>query len=445
MPRIASSTVVERHLPPHHAAQSPAPPGGRARILDAALRLFAEEGFEVPLRRIAAEAKVAFSLIRLHFGSKSDLQAAVERTALEPIERAMLASEARVGASDFLSTALEDAAELLATHLPSYAILRRAVLDGGTRGDRILRRYLHVQRRYFHALSEAGIVSTHLDSNWGSLIQMFVGLGPVLAQPFVEGIAEGRLSDTDFTRGLKQTWGTFLVEHCGDRDDLPASPRVQTVSPRKKAPKTRGYGSGRDRLLHTALRLSARHGWTAVSLRRIARTTGVSAALVSIHFGSKDGLRDAVDAHVVREFELIASSLGAVQDNELPDALFGSAISALHDRRDYYEYLARALLEGSETGNLIMERLYGLHRRLAQLSAGATKRPPYDRVWTPLITLLVSLGPAFFNRFIKQFFSQSLSDPQLAAAFTRTSRWMLTRPSESSVNLVAVRGRSVRA
>lgn len=55
----------------------------RARIRDAALRLFAERGMDgATIRDIAAEAGVSLGLVRHHFGSKEDLRAACDEYAV---------------------------------------------------------------------------------------------------------------------------------------------------------------------------------------------------------------------------------------------------------------------------------------------------------------------------------------------------------------------------
>jgi AcrR family transcriptional regulator len=58
---------------------SPADLTARARIRDAAITLFAQEGFAAPLRRIAASAGVSPALVIHHFGSKAGLQAECDR------------------------------------------------------------------------------------------------------------------------------------------------------------------------------------------------------------------------------------------------------------------------------------------------------------------------------------------------------------------------------
>ena len=53
----------------------------------------------------------------------------------------------------------------------------------------------------------------------------------------------------------------------------------------------------------TAMRLFAERGAAAVTVREIAAAAGVSAGLVIHHYGSKDGLKDAVDRRAVAFFE----------------------------------------------------------------------------------------------------------------------------------------------
>lgn len=59
------------------------------------------------------------------------------------------------------------------------------------------------------------------------------------------------------------------------------------------------------KLLETAMRLFAAHGYAAVSIRRIAEESGVNSALISYHFKGKEGLYRAVienHAHLMTEF-----------------------------------------------------------------------------------------------------------------------------------------------
>jgi AcrR family transcriptional regulator len=98
----------------------------RARIRDAALRLFAERGLDgTTIRDIAREAGVSGGLIRHHFGSKDDLRAACDSYALDQLmrikEQAVL--EGQLANPAFMSAAHP-------TVLLTYRYLARSLVDG---------------------------------------------------------------------------------------------------------------------------------------------------------------------------------------------------------------------------------------------------------------------------------------------------------------------------
>src|SRR5262249_4006130 len=55
------------------------------------------------------------------------------------------------------------------------------------------------------------------------------------------------------------------------------------------------------RIREAALAQFAEHGFERTTIRGIARAAGVSPGLLRHHFGSKQELKDAVDAHVMAE------------------------------------------------------------------------------------------------------------------------------------------------
>jgi TetR/AcrR family transcriptional regulator, regulator of cefoperazone and chloramphenicol sensitivity len=98
----------------------------RARIRDAALRLFADRGLDgTTIRDIAKEAGVSAGLIRHHFGSKDDLRAACDSYALGQImrikEQAVL--DGQLGNPAFMSAAHP-------TVLLTLRYLARSLVDG---------------------------------------------------------------------------------------------------------------------------------------------------------------------------------------------------------------------------------------------------------------------------------------------------------------------------
>jgi AcrR family transcriptional regulator len=98
----------------------------RARIRDAALRLFAERGMDgATIRDIAKAAGVSGGLVRHHFGSKDDLRAACDAYALDQImyikEQAVL--HGQLANPGFMSAAHP-------TVLLTYRYLARSLVDG---------------------------------------------------------------------------------------------------------------------------------------------------------------------------------------------------------------------------------------------------------------------------------------------------------------------------
>ncbi|GIH24215.1 putative transcriptional regulator, TetR family protein [Acrocarpospora phusangensis] len=112
-----------------------------------------------------------------------------------------------------------------------------------------------------------------------------------------------------------------------------------------------------------ALELFAARGPDGVSVRAVAAAAGVSPALVIHHFGSKDGLRAAVDDHVAAAFDGLlgeapdAASLAETMLRELPA---GSPA-----------YLRRLLLSGDPAGTAIFRRWYEVTRSATQAMIAA--------------------------------------------------------------------------
>ncbi len=103
----------------------------RARIREAALRLFGEKGVEgVTIREVAAEAGVSGGLVRHHFGSKGDLRAACDAHALSQLmrikEQAVL--EGQMASPGFMASAQP-------AMLFLFRYLARSMVDGSPAAD----------------------------------------------------------------------------------------------------------------------------------------------------------------------------------------------------------------------------------------------------------------------------------------------------------------------
>jgi AcrR family transcriptional regulator len=135
-----------------------------------------------------------------------------------------------------------------------------------------------------------------------------------------------------------------------------------------------------------ALRLFAAHGPDAVTMRQVAAAAGVSPGLVVHHFGSKEGLREAVDQHVLGAFEAM---LGEMTGEGAPDLFDASATGSLAEAIVAHlppdspgpAYLRRLLLaDGSDgAGRRLFRRLFDLSKAaLAGLSQAGLASPGAD-------------------------------------------------------------------
>ncbi|MFG2523496.1 TetR/AcrR family transcriptional regulator [Streptomyces sp. NPDC048527] len=114
-----------------------------------------------------------------------------------------------------------------------------------------------------------------------------------------------------------------------------------------------------------ALHLFAAHDPQTVTVRQVATAAGVSPGLVVHHFGTKDGLRQEVDQHVVATFEAMLGELTGEGGSELLDPGGANSLSEAFLRylpadSPLPGYLRRLLLSDSDAGRTLFRRLFEL-------------------------------------------------------------------------------------
>ncbi|MBY5162452.1 TetR family transcriptional regulator [Salsipaludibacter albus] len=112
--------------------------------------------------------------------------------------------------------------------------------------------------------------------------------------------------------------------------------------------------TARARIRDAALHLFGERGVKATTVRAIARDAGVSPALVVHHFGSKQGLRDAVDEYVLAEIR--AGKYAAMTEGMAPTDTAYEDLA--RDKASEMAYLVRALTDDSEVGRQLYQRLF---------------------------------------------------------------------------------------
>ncbi|MFE3171078.1 TetR/AcrR family transcriptional regulator [Amycolatopsis sp. NPDC059090] len=107
--------------------------------------------------------------------------------------------------------------------------------------------------------------------------------------------------------------------------------------------------TARARIRDAAMRHFGEHGFERATIRGIAAEAGVSLGLVRHHFGSKQALREACDAHLAKLLRQLNDQVPAdLADLTNPNA--GAVANPVAAARiavgPYRDYLVRALVEG---------------------------------------------------------------------------------------------------
>ncbi|HEY7054359.1 MAG TPA: TetR family transcriptional regulator [Mycobacterium sp.] len=141
--------------------------------------------------------------------------------------------------------------------------------------------------------------------------------------------------------------------------------------------------TARARIRDEALALFADRGSDAVTMRDIAAAAGVSPALLIRHYGSKDGLIEAVDNHVVAVFETLLTDMTAqtaavgLNASAVPSMLDGFATHLPPDSA-IPAYLGRLLIAGGSVGAALFARLYRISRTALDAMVAAGLASPGD-------------------------------------------------------------------
>ena len=182
-----------------------------------------------------------------------------------------------------------------------------------------------------------------------------------------------------------------------------------------------GPGGAGETILRTALELFSAQGVDAVSVRRIAAAAGVSPALVIHHYGSKEGLRaacDAVTLGVARE--AIAGLLSAVSE---PDGHSTSsavlAQLATEPTRAAVAYLARAVVDGGDAGDALIDEVVALTRAGLSESGARPAGRGDDLEMTAVLLTLYDLAPLVMARHVHRITG---ADPYSAQGFERVAQ-----------------------
>ncbi|GLB62589.1 putative transcriptional regulator, TetR family protein [Dietzia sp. NCCP-2495] len=177
---------------------------------------------------------------------------------------------------------------------------------------------------------------------------------------------------------------------------------------------TAGDLSARTRIQLAALELYAEHGEDRVSMRRVAAEVGVTIGLIQHHFGTKEGLRRAVDAIVVdRIEEALAGADHSGSSAEVVAARDAVVRTMLEQNPVIVKYLNRALLEPDGRGESLLSAIVELTTRVVEglRREGHASTRSSDKVQV-VRTLMGQVGELFLGPVVTAIWSEIEGDPQ---------------------------------
>lgn len=171
--------------------------------------------------------------------------------------------------------------------------------------------------------------------------------------------------------------------------------------------------TARERIRQAALELYAEHGEARVSMRRVAAEVGVTIGLIQHHFGTKEGLRRAVDAIVV---EQVVTALATVDHEGTPAEVVAARDAAvrrmLARNQVIVRYLNRALVEPDGRGGPLLEAIVDLTARVVEglRTEGLASTRSSDKVQV-VRTLMGQVGELFLEPVVDAIWAQVDGDP----------------------------------
>jgi len=189
--------------------------------------------------------------------------------------------------------------------------------------------------------------------------------------------------------------------------------------------------NGATRLRDAALVLFGERGFEGTSVRAIADRAGVTAGLVLHHYGSKQGLREAVDQYVLESVRAAWVELAEISADTDHLAIRRRGFQVLFQQHPHMgRYLRRALLESSDASVAFFDGLMQLSRTLfTPLRAAGLTQPTSDPDAQVLLSMVLGLMPVLLPRHIERNLGISLRSDEGVRRWSSAEYEFLTHGS----------------
>ncbi|WP_233272917.1 TetR/AcrR family transcriptional regulator [Paraburkholderia acidisoli] len=164
------------------------------------------------------------------------------------------------------------------------------------------------------------------------------------------------------------------------RMKAPAAAHALPAVKRARGRPAQGASVDRETLLRNARKTFAKHGYEATSVREIARVSGVDAALLAHHFGSKDALWEAVVVQIAEHAAPMIAATDALRTSpfgtrERVERAIAIYIDKVFSEPDIGLFFATAATEeGARLDLLVARMVRPYHDVLVPLLADAGKQ-----------------------------------------------------------------------
>jgi AcrR family transcriptional regulator len=136
-----------------------------------------------------------------------------------------------------------------------------------------------------------------------------------------------------------------------------------------------------------AMALFAERGVAGVTVREVAAAAGVSPGLVMHHFGSKAGLKEAVDRRVARFVDELLADLALLPEDSHSGSVVDVFAVRLREEVALVGYLQRLLVDGGLAADELFQRLFevSLAGVRALTAGGVMRAAPDERLRAALL------------------------------------------------------------
>ena len=175
------------------------------------------------------------------------------------------------------------------------------------------------------------------------------------------------------------------------------------------------------------MKLFADRGFHGVGVREIGSEAGVSFGLIRRHFGSKDGLREAIDSYVLAEVESLYSTITEHSGVSALESFVEDVVEWIDRDRDALLYMRRALVDKSPGSRRMLKRLV----EVLSLFITVNKERGFlqegvDEEQAATFLLFDFLGPAIVEPFALEVFGSSMYERGMVERRNAFTKRMLT-------------------